>query len=173
LMNTSIVVFDLINGESSAHSDRTFDPDVSYTIYIRVDSDEPVINLDDDNEWFGGEDLGSDDLIILVGDGSDVLARLSDPVTRVRYSGPGAGSGSATSSAPTAYLTRTYSSRRVSAFYINLSGVGVRQDRLGNKAQADLWTGQASGLFDSHTRTLSNIYLTTMPSGILTSQGLV
>lgn len=36
-VNTSTVVFDLVNGNSSSHSERVFDPAVAYTIYIRVD----------------------------------------------------------------------------------------------------------------------------------------
>jgi methionine-rich copper-binding protein CopC len=35
--DSSVVVFDLVNGVSSSHSDRTFDADVTYDIYILVD----------------------------------------------------------------------------------------------------------------------------------------
>jgi hypothetical protein len=171
VMDTSIVVFDLLNDDSSNHSDRTFDPDVSYTIYILIDSDSTSFNFDDTNQWSGGSDLGTDDLIILVGDGSEVLGIYGDPVTRIYYGGPGGGSGSASSTAPTAYVTRNYSTR-VDAFDINLSGIAGRRDQFGHRSLADLWTGRAPGLFDSQTRTLSNIYLTTLPADILTSQGL-
>ncbi|TEW42686.1 cadherin repeat domain-containing protein, partial [Psychromonas algicola] len=175
LMNTSIVVFDLINGESSAHSDRTFDPDVSYTIYIRVDSDDQqVINFNDASEWSGGDNLGSDDLIVLVGDDSvGVLGGNGDLVTRIRYSGPGGGSGSAPSTAPSEYTQRGYLSYRFSSgMAIDESGSVRRRHRTGFERD-DLWSGEGESLFDPQITTLSDIYLVTMPSGILTSQGLV
>ncbi|MFT6913890.1 MAG: hypothetical protein ACJAWL_000176 [Motiliproteus sp.] len=83
----TIVVFDLVEGVSSSHSDRTFDPNVEYTIYIRVLSDSADLSIDGANAgnaaldesdgwdtWLGAANLGSDDTIILVGDGGGNLS---------------------------------------------------------------------------------------------------
>jgi hypothetical protein len=75
-VNTSIVVFDLVNGNSSDHSDRTFSAGVEYTIYIYLDSDAFVLNSGSTGgaadatwgQWLGGDKLGADDLIVFVGD---------------------------------------------------------------------------------------------------------
>ncbi|MBY4677660.1 DUF4214 domain-containing protein [Marinobacterium arenosum] len=77
--NKSVVVFDLVNGLSSYHSNRTFSEEVSYKIFIRVDSDSAdLVNSPtaDHNAafglWSGGEKLSGDDKIILVGSGNPV-----------------------------------------------------------------------------------------------------
>ncbi|MDO6804730.1 hypothetical protein Q4595_19930, partial [Wenyingzhuangia sp. 1_MG-2023] len=63
LVDTSTVVFDLVNGSSSDHSGRTFEEDTSYTIYVRVDSSTKVLNTDSSEwgSWANAEALGSDD----------------------------------------------------------------------------------------------------------------
>jgi methionine-rich copper-binding protein CopC len=66
--DTSIVVFDLVNGTSSDHSSRTFQSEVDYTIYLMVDSDNAGISAVP--TWSGADQLGSGDTIILVGDTS-------------------------------------------------------------------------------------------------------
>ena len=45
VVDTSIVVFDLVQGSSSNHSGRTFQSGVSYDIYIRVDSNNDNLKL--------------------------------------------------------------------------------------------------------------------------------
>ncbi|MDP2549470.1 cadherin domain-containing protein, partial [Oceanobacter sp. 4_MG-2023] len=69
LVDTSTVVFDLVNGSSSDHSGRTFEEDTSYTIYVRVDSSTEVLNTDSSEwgSWANAEALGSDDQVVLVG----------------------------------------------------------------------------------------------------------
>jgi hypothetical protein len=80
LPDTSIVVFDLVNGVSSDHSSRTFDQDESYTIYLVVDANSHVLNINPTTgnatwgRWDGGVNLGDDDKMVLVsGDGEVVL----------------------------------------------------------------------------------------------------
>jgi hypothetical protein len=78
--DTSIVVFDLVNGVSSDHSSRTFDVNVNYTIYVVVDAASHVLNTVPGagtatwGKWKGAGDLGADDNVTLVtGDESTLL----------------------------------------------------------------------------------------------------
>jgi hypothetical protein len=143
--DTSIVVFDFVNGESSNHSDRTFDVNVSYTIYIMVNStDQTLTSLE---QWVGGHDLGSDDRIILVGSSSAVIGRGGNSVST--------------------YYAGTYSTSTSVAVIISSSGE-VQRGYIGfGPSTKFAWTGAASNWDD-----FNNDYLTTMPTGILTSQGL-
>lgn len=89
-VNTQIVVFDLVNGNSSSHSNRTFDPDKSYTIYVWVDNSEFVLRTNSEfgppganwGEWRGANTLGADDLIIITGNDEEGI----DPVPLPGYS---------------------------------------------------------------------------------------
>ncbi|MCP5125270.1 MAG: DUF4214 domain-containing protein [Gammaproteobacteria bacterium] len=66
----SVVIFDIGSGRSSCHSDRIFDADTNYTIYIifpNEDGEGGIGTLAEDNKWSGAENLGSDDMVILVG----------------------------------------------------------------------------------------------------------
>ena len=45
-VDTSIVVFDLVEGVNSSHSGRTFDASTAYTIYIRVSSTSGALSTD-------------------------------------------------------------------------------------------------------------------------------
>ena len=70
---TNIVIFDLISGKSSSHSNRTFDNSTDYTIYIRVDTSSGALTTNGDaswGTWSGAHLLGSGDKIILVGNSS-------------------------------------------------------------------------------------------------------
>ncbi|MGB1090626.1 MAG: cadherin domain-containing protein [Oceanobacter sp.] len=68
------VRFDFLNGFSTLDmdEDREFNEDVTYNIYMLVDSDSNTLNFDDDFTWSGAANLGSDDRIILVGDDGPV-----------------------------------------------------------------------------------------------------
>lgn len=70
ITDPTIVVFDLINGASSEHSfinyERVFNPDYTYTIYVIVDGRATTTESDDWNIWKGGENLGYDDKVVLV-----------------------------------------------------------------------------------------------------------
>jgi len=84
--DTSIVVFNTVanlgNGVgSSAHSGRTFDANISYTIYIVIDSDANSLGTWTDdinpavrNIWHGADNLGDNDRLILVGDNGKIDA---------------------------------------------------------------------------------------------------
>ncbi|WP_421850612.1 Ig-like domain-containing protein [Marinomonas sp.] len=82
-VNKSIVVFDLTKGESSSHSNRTFDADVSYKIYIVVDSDSAMVKLNSGSRWGGWANLGANDEVILVGNGSKVVSGNGQNVSRM------------------------------------------------------------------------------------------
>lgn len=83
-MRTDIVVFDLVNGVSSNHSDRKFDPDTTYTIYIVVDGTaaSPSLDVSSKSEsapqtaswgmWSQAYNIGNDDQIVIVGQGGNI-----------------------------------------------------------------------------------------------------
>ncbi|BCN94149.1 biofilm-promoting protein BpfA [Thiomicrorhabdus immobilis] len=76
------VVFDLVNGVSSSiDGSRSFEANISYNIYLMVDSNTGLL-ADTINQWNGANQLGSDDTIILVGSGSAILGDTSIAVTR-------------------------------------------------------------------------------------------
>ncbi|XQU07457.1 cadherin domain-containing protein [Halomonas sp. LY9] len=89
-VNTSIVVFDLVEGVSSSHSSRTFDVSTTYTIYVRVDSNSNALSTDGNGPgasdswglWLSANNLGADDKIVLVGTGSAVIGG-NGPVTQL------------------------------------------------------------------------------------------
>jgi hypothetical protein len=68
----NVVIFDLVQGVSSSHSNRIFDASLSYTIYVRVNSDSgelltvPNSGPGTWGRWSG--QLGADDTWVLVGD---------------------------------------------------------------------------------------------------------
>ncbi len=147
--DTSIVVFDLIANSSSSHSGRTFQSGVSYDIYIRVDSNDSALSLGGGDRWDGATNLGSDDRVILVGDGSAILA-------------------------PAGAITQVTAGTAAVAWRSSLNATGgllqgstfFRTTSVGSDGVA---------LFDSPFggATLGATFSLTMPAGILTSQGLV
>ena len=169
-LDTSIVVFDMVQGVSSEHSGRNFQPDVSYEIYVRVDSDGLSLSTAGNGPgtwgtWNSPVNLGSDDKIIVVGDGSPIIAGNGVAVDRLWASsswvGWVGGNASAVGVSAPGDLYRGYS---------------------GNWSTVQLWSngGWASapgGFTGSGYRLtgaiLGDMYFTNMPSGILTSQGLV
>lgn len=78
----SIVVFDLMHDKSSTHSDRIFDSNIKYDIYILVDSTSKSLNFSGSNQWFGASNLSSDDKIWLVGNGSDIQGKNNGIITK-------------------------------------------------------------------------------------------
>ncbi|WP_079204027.1 cadherin domain-containing protein [Pseudomonas sp. CC6-YY-74] len=158
--NTAIVVFDLVEGVSSAHSGRTFQAGVSYTIYIRVNSNSGALSTDGDGPgladswgtWSGAAQLGADDLIVVAGTGSHI----------------GGGGGPSSKWASPSFWT------------VYGGGAGFSQYKAGNVyyhagagggGAVDLWNGSWSANPNAG-RALAEIYRTAMPVGILTSQGL-
>jgi len=163
-LDTSIVVFDLVQGSSSDHSDRTFQSGVSYDIYIRVDSDDASLNTRGRgpgtwDRWEGTANLGSDDRIILVGDGAGVQGA-SSLVNQVSIG-----------TTAVAWLTSLGFNAGVvqERSFTRATGFGRRDDddaRLFDTSLPAAFLGNQGGQ-------TSTMYLTSMPAGILTSQGLV
>jgi len=155
IANTSIVVFDLVDGNSSAHSDRIFDGDTAYTIYIKVDSNSNALDTTSGNfvTWTGGANLGSDDTIILVGSGSGVDSS-NGTVDHLIAGGLSWANISGTSTPAAA---------------MKMSGVLSRS--FSSSSSARLWSGSWVSN-PNNGATLDQVYLTTLPTGILTSQGL-
>ena len=79
------VVFDLINGTSSDIDSRVFSADETYDIYILVDSDSAALSQPD--LWSDAANLGSDDTLHLVGDGSPIINASGNPIKDVTFSG--------------------------------------------------------------------------------------
>ncbi|MBS4700814.1 cadherin repeat domain-containing protein [Aeromonas media] len=179
VVNNSIVVFDMVQGVSSDHSSRTFDANTSYTIYIKVHSNTSMLSTAGTGPgtwgaWSGANNLGGDDKIVLVGNGSLPEGYSGYPAT-VHYNllinGPG-GPGDLVhdgiawlGTSPVAELRRY--------------GDFVRQYNL-NHNTVDLWNGSwavnanpnAEHIHNSGLN-LGQVYMAAMPAGILTSQGLV
>jgi len=156
----TIVVFDLIGGDSSSHSGREFDADTSYDIFILVDSDSSdLATLSGAERWGGADNLGSDDRIILVGDGADV-------------EGP---------NGPTGVVTGVVVGDDFAAWETADGGTAAifdgslvnRTTAAGNDSSRifrDIADGE---FFSNQNPNLNTHYLTELPIGILTSQGLV
>jgi hypothetical protein len=160
-VDTSIVVFDLTKGVSSTHSDCEFDPDVSYTIYVIADGS----NFSDFTGpvWTGAEALGGDDLVIFVEEGVVVSYTVGGSSNRIvtredTWSGGG-------------YWYRSgidvFRTGRVVWFLERsmpmISGTVT-------SLVADLWE-TAGGVVGGSGGFVCG-FMTAMPSGILTSQGL-
>jgi hypothetical protein len=160
--DTSIVVFDLIGGTSSDHSSRSFADDVAYTIYIRMDSDSMALYSDANSgtgtwgKWSNADNLGSDDIIILVGDGSAISREDNREVQ---------GFG-------TSFASVHYSSTNDGYWIVKIGSTGkVRHFSNGQSSTVDMWDTIILNNPNS-TETFNQVFLTTMPVGIMTSQGL-
>ncbi|XKE44370.1 cadherin domain-containing protein [Halomonas organivorans] len=155
-LDTSVVVFDMVGNASSDHSGRTFSAAESYTIYLRVDSASGTgLNTGsaDWGQWSGANNLGSDDRLVLVGTGSSVLGSFGNPVSTLFLWSQGVSwKGSSNSWAGVWSQGRGYFSR----------GSDFTHLWTGSSPSKGLWSGG----------TLGSMYLTDMPAGVLTSQGL-
>lgn len=86
-VDSTVVVFDLLNGVSSSHSEREFDLNVSYDIYIQVDSGRAELNIPKEESdawgvWHAWDKLSSDDHIIFVGSNGVILGEENLPIVR-------------------------------------------------------------------------------------------
>jgi methionine-rich copper-binding protein CopC len=157
-ITTTNVVFDLVQGISSYHSARTFEIDTAYTIYIIVNSNSNVLNALN-YTWAGGSNLGADDLFVLVGTGSEIYGPGGIAVT------------SSFNGNPTTIQWRTpndYAAR------LNYHGIFDRSlSNLPTSRTAILWGAGSWSANPNAGHALNQVYLTTMPPGIMTSQGLV
>ncbi len=161
-LDTSVVVFDLVEGTSSSHSGRTFASGTAYTIYIRVDSSSDVLSADGNGPgaadswgmWNGANNLGTDDRVVLVGSGSAVLGSFGNSVD-----GFLAGGG-----------YNVWQTVVTDAAFLSDSGNFIRIAN-GSARQQDLWNGFWTSN-PNQGSTIGNVYRTAMPPLILTSQGL-
>jgi hypothetical protein len=203
VVDSSIVVFDLINGESSSHSGRYFNADTAYTIYILVDSDSH--ELEDPEPWTGAGNLGTDDTIVLVGSGSPVTQHItysyyssvltysfeSKVTSYSQLVGPhpfsskafghkwgttDRATGAATlTKSGTFYrniFTSSYSSYLTATPNGSTTTIDSSSDTLSDSVRlwtVDWWNPLAA---PNNGKTFSQVYLQTMPNGIMTSQGL-
>ncbi len=146
-VDTSTVVFDLTTGLSSDHSDRIFADNIDYTLYIKVDSDSTDIALNLSNRWLGAGSLGTDDQIILVGDGSSILGREGNTISRTNGAGnpilwsTGTGTGS------------SYAAR------LGYNGAFTRANGQ-SESVVDLWAGTLADVVTVQTA------LTDLPTGV-------
>jgi VCBS repeat-containing protein len=87
VIDTSIVVFDLVNGVSSNHSERTFKVDVAYTIYVVVEANAKTLITQEGpawGKWAGADNLDDKDRLVMVsGDGADILGKYWQQVTQI------------------------------------------------------------------------------------------
>lgn len=166
-VNKSIVIFDLVGGSSSAHSSRTFDANTAYTIYIRVTTDTFNAFTDNNNNstngwgaWSGGNNLGSDDQILFVGDTGDgipIADTSNEKLDRVKID---------------TNISIGYSKGGGSTNHeIFLKNSGLYQ-RDGNNNNVDLWNGTWAAN-PNQGMSVNAVLPGLIPAGILTSQGLI
>ena len=191
-LDTSVVVFDFVNGVSSSHSNRRFSDGVSYTIYVRVDSTSATLNTTpqpgaasgaDWGVWSDPHVLGTDDALILVGTGTNILIgqglaeigyvyitpgySISDP-----YMGPMESPWRLEWTTSDRELVATvFGNGDVSRFYLPIPG------QIGDWQYSSIFDQPSSTPLDNPNGedgvTLSDIYLTGIPAGVLENQGLV
>ena len=124
---TDIVVFDLETGESSDHSDQTFDSETAYTIYIVADNYSETFTLDESEMWNSGENLGDDDKIFLIGESITSLGHnTSDGISLMAW--------------------------RISLFSVHLFNNGELQNGV---SSVELWSGSNSASIANQGNLLS------------------
>jgi len=155
----TVVVFDLIAGESSSHSGRQFDAATSYDIYVIVDSDSSALAaLSVAQRWSGADNLGTDDRIILVGDGADV-------------EGPGGPAGVVNGVVVDDQFAAWETAGGTAAIF---EGRSFDRTTAAGNDSVRLFANFPDGeFFSNQNANLNTRYLTDLPVGILTSQGLV
>jgi len=167
-VDPTVVVFDLVNGVSSDHSGRVFDPNVSYTIYVVVDATSAVLNTAPQaganaaatyGIWNGANNLGADDSIFFsTSTGAPIVGRNGNVGTVAHTSNPYPISSSAwTGPAIINWAAFLKHSGRIVRLTINTNA-------------ADLWNNTWATL-GNNPRPAG--IMQTLPVGLLTSQGLV
>ncbi len=157
-LNPAIVVFDMINGNSSAHSNRQFDTDTSYNIYLQIASSQPDLRTDGDfwGAWSGAANLGADDKLILVGEEATVVGNLEAIVNQFDNVAPTIAWKSATAAQATAVAVTQ--GGKLTRFLSN------------NSVNIDLWSGNWSN--PNAGQSLDAVYLLSMPADVMSTQGL-
>jgi hypothetical protein len=155
--NPAIVVFDLVNGVSSDHSDRRFEASVSYTIYVVVDeASSTLITVNPGSDTWGAWDapinIGDDDKVVLVSGGGGGI-KLGDKELEnvgVRWG---------------KHFFKTGDGFNWGA-WVDGDGHVARYDGTGDVVTATLWNGTADLAADGV------VYGPVLPFGVITSQGL-
>lgn len=165
-VDTSVVIFDLVEGVSSSHSGRQFEADQTYTIYIRVANDSSQLFSDgndvgDWGRWLNGDNLGADDKIIIVGNqlGEDIVG-----INGGMYSG-------FQRDTDNLYWQTSLQEDGYAAALARY-GTFVRAFD-GSTSNIDLWTNRwASSSSPNTSATSAGVYATSLPAYLLTTQGL-
>ncbi|MBU1468019.1 MAG: hypothetical protein KJ883_16945, partial [Gammaproteobacteria bacterium] len=159
-VRTDIVVFDLTTGQSSDHSDRVFDAEISYTIYIVVDSQEVGALLGEGSAWKGAGNLGKDDEIILVGTNGEVAGYMGGSVTGTRINGG------------MIEWTNYAEKWQTAVFRVRFSGGGMVTDTIASQdaVRVDLWAGTWKSNPNGDSAAFSERYMTALPTSIGNSQ---
>ncbi len=167
-MDTNTVVFDLVQGLSSSHSDRSFNSGTPYEIYVRVDSNSNTLKSGEETlgadweVWTGAENLDSDDKIILVGD------EFSGEVSGV--TGKNSGQINSLAAIPAAASWKTSQG----SYAVDITSAGnIFRVTANGKNTLQLWSGNWSNLNKSlSTLAVYAAEIPTSPNNILTTQGL-
>jgi len=166
-----IVVFDLVNGVSSSHSGRTFDPNVSYSIYVIIDPVNIALNtapavgaVATYGSWSGAGSLGADDTLTFISGvngatGANVIGFASNI---------GTGAQPIIQSSSYSSLIAAWTSSQL-AIYVSNSGSAARYMSK-QISFANLWSGSWATLGVGRDPGNNMISL---PVGLLTSQGLI
>ncbi|MFW2422136.1 MAG: hypothetical protein ACN4EJ_05930, partial [Porticoccaceae bacterium] len=162
-VDTSVVVFDLVNGDSSSHSDRSFDSNVEYTIYLLVDSDQSILNASGSEwgSWSDGDNLSANDRVIIVGDTGAI--DIAD-----NYTYAGLADADHLFAQTDQFGLKVGSNSTAEHLLLDSTGKLTRRMAYTSVASAQLWSGQA--FFATPAATAQ--YLSAIPDGLLTSQGL-
>lgn len=157
-INTNVVVFDMVSGKSSEHSERIFDANIDYKIYLKVNSTSQALSFSSELKWKGGANLGTGDEIILVGNGAVIQGGAGNPILS---------EGKVTDLKNKIEWITVVNEKSAdgNAFVLNKNGIGTRAFG-GNINKATLWAGSAELELMGHTHKI------TMPTGIMVSQGL-
>ncbi|MFQ2815141.1 cadherin domain-containing protein [Aeromonas caviae] len=174
--DTSIVVFDLVQGVSSDHSSRTFDANTSYTIYIRVESQKAEMSTAGNGPgtwgmWSGANNLGADDKVVFVGTGQGVMAK-SGSQWRVVGRAEAGRNGSNTQDYYAIY-TMSVLGMTVYAKGTVYRGIAWSTGQVPGAlyGNGDLWNGTWAHI--NAGKAFNDAHMLQMPNGVLTSQGLV
>ncbi len=198
-VNTKIVVFDTVNGVSSSHSDRKFSSDVSYQIYIIVDSDANELNMREDNQWRAAGNLSSDDQVTIVGDTGKINLWVGNSIGEYDANGSVTMGGDIQffkdNDHPykfnSVYYNKEYlrldNSGNISRFSIRYWYVPhdtlpakVYKENAPNGVDAVLWAEVAGSIAGNHptptarpSYQTTKLYLQGIPDGVKASQGLI
>jgi methionine-rich copper-binding protein CopC len=179
-LNSSIVVFDLVQGVTSAHSSRTFSAGVDYTIYIRVNSGSTPLSHSDAHgdtwgRWTGANNLDANDKVILVGSGSNIKFGSSGQTVKARSQGLGPGTiqwgdgpgwGSWAANLTNTGLFRRYFNNNPVVGATVSNGIYLWQ------ANAVANNGPWSNVNGFPGKATGALWMNGLPANVLTSQGL-